>query len=133
MDKQTLRQYRYLVKEIEQIEEEKSHLADGLIGAVNISDMPHAQSKIHDPMAEVACKMADLSRRMAKKLNEVIALRTEIEQSIDGLEDARDRVLMRSRYIDCKKWEQIAVDMVYDYHYVLELHGEILNKMSQSE
>jgi len=129
MDKQTLRQYRPLVLEIEQIEEQINRLGDGLIGAVNINDMPHSQSKIHDPMAEVACKMADLAQVMAIKLNRAIALRIEIERAIDSLEEPRDRLLMRYRYIDGKTWEQIAVEMNYCYMQVCRIHGRILNKM----
>lgn len=140
MDKQTLRQYRPLVQEIEQIEEQINRLGDGLIGAVNINDMPHSQSKIHDSMAEVACKMADLAQVMAIKLNVAIALRTEIEQCIDSLEEPRERLLMRSRYIDGLNWNRVAeclygkqtdfMDRFDSYlRTVYRQHGRILQKL----
>jgi len=140
MDKTTLRQYRPLVLEIEQIEEQISRLGDGLIGAVNINDMPHSQSKIHDSMAEVACKMADLAQVMADKLNVAIALRIEIEQCIDSLEEPSDRALMRYRYVDGKTWNRINeclygsngdfIDRFDSYlRTVFRQHGRILQKL----
>lgn len=139
MDKQTLRQYRPLVLEIEQIEEQINRLGDGLIGAVNINDMPHSQSKIHDSMAEVACKMADLAQVMADKLNKAIALRTEIEQAIDSLEPL-DKLLIRARYFDGLSWNKVNeylygdqldfIDRFDSYiRTVFRQHGRILQKL----
>lgn len=132
MDKLKLRQYRYLVKEIEQLEEERMRLSAGLVGAVNINDMPHSYSIIHDRMAEVAAKMVDMQGELADKLNELYALRKEIEECINNLEP-RESLLMRYRYIDGKRWEQIAVDMDYEYSWVLRLHGRILKDINKNK
>ena len=128
MDKATLRQYQFLVKEIEQLEEEKLRLSASLVGAVNITDMPHGSRKVEDRMAEVAVKMSDIAQMIADKLNQLYDLRQQIEQAIEELEP-RERVLMRERYIEGKKWEQIAVDMGYCYMQICRIHGEILKKM----
>ena len=130
MDKHRLRQYRFLVKEIAQIEDEKIRLASGMIGAVRITDMPKGSNAVHDPMAEAAAKLADLSRLLATKLNDVISLRIEIERAINSLDEPRERLLIRLRYIEGRKWEQIALDMEYDYYWVLKLHKKALNKIS---
>ena len=46
------------------------------------------------------------------------------------LEDGRLRDVMRYRYIDGMKWEQIAVVMRLDYRWVLRLHGRALCKLT---
>lgn len=133
MDKQTLRQYRYLVKEIEQLSEAQERLAAGMIGAVNINDMPRSNSIIHDRMAETACKMVELQYIIAERLNKAVAMRDEIEQAIAKIDDAQCRCLIQARYIDCKSWEQIAVDMFYSIQHIWRIHGRALEKMRDNE
>jgi len=139
VDKYTLQQYSYLSKEALDLEEEKSHLADGLIGAVRINDMPKGSSRIHDPMAEVAVKMADLAQLLADKLNEALALRMEIENAIESLEP-QERQLIRYRYIDCLSWRRVTERLYGDrYDFIDKLesylrtvynhHGNILQKL----
>ena len=128
MNKTMLKQYVYLVREIEQIEEEKEKLASGLICAVHIDGMPHGNSAWNDRMAELTVKLMDLTSVLAERLNSVIALRIEIENSIDSLEP-QERIVLRLRYIEGKDWEKIALSLNYSIQHVWRLHSEILQKL----
>ena len=57
------------------------------------------------------------------------ASKEEIEQVIDSLEDDTLRQLMKYRYINLMKWEEIAVQMFYGYQWVCKLHGRALAKI----
>lgn len=129
MDKKTLQQYVYLNKEIENLIAEKEVLMAS-IGAVKHSDgMPHGNA-IGDPVGNIICKMEKLEQKINLKIDKLIDLRVKIEDVIGGL-DPKDGLLMRLRYIDGKRWEQVAVEMNYSYSDVLRKHGYILNRIRQ--
>jgi hypothetical protein len=142
MDKQTLRQYRYLVKEIEQLSEAQERLAAGQLGAVNINDMPKGNSIIHDRMAETACKMIELQYIIAERLNKAVAMQIEIERALDSLEPS-ERELMRYRYVDGLNWNRVTeklysdkedfIDRFESYQRtVYRQHGRVLGKLRRT-
>jgi len=62
-----------------------------------------------------------------------LTLRDEIEVAIDSLDDPTERLLMRKRYIEGKRWEQVAVEMNYSINHIWRWHGNILQKMRDNE
>ena len=142
MDKHTLRQHWYLVKEIKQLTETQERLSAGLVGAVNINDMPKSNSIIYDRMAETACKMVELQYIIADKLNKAVALQVEIERAIDGLEPG-ERELLRYRYIEGLSWPRVTeklygdrddfIDRFDSYRRTItNHHGRILEKLRRT-
>lgn len=129
MDKKTLQQYIYLNKEIKKLIEDKEELMDS-IGSVKPSDgMPHGTGT-GDQVGNLICRMDNLEQKINLKIDQMIALRERIEDVIGGLEP-KDSLLMRLRYIDGKRWEQVAVEMNYSYSDVLRKHGYILNRIRE--
>ena len=128
MDKQTLKGYRALCREIELLAAEKENLLSGSLGAVKITGMPKGYG-MSNSTQETATRIADISEELDSKLREYILLRSEIETVIGGLTDPRDRELMRRRYIEGQSWEEIAVAMSYTFRHIIRLHGEVLQKI----
>ena len=52
-----------------------------------------------------------------------------IENTIDKLEDAVDRNIMRLRYIDGYTWERLCVLMNYSWNGIHKKHRKILEKI----
>ena len=48
---------------------------------------------------------------------------------IQAVEDSTLRTLLEYRYINGKKWEEIALMMGYDYRYILKIHGKALSML----
>ena len=62
-----------------------------------------------------------------REVDRLYAVKQEILAVILKMKDNRYRDVLTKRYIDNKTWEQIAVEMNYDYFYVKgALHGEAL-------
>ena len=125
--KQELRQYRHLVAEIEQLKAERETLRS------KTGSAPDGQPRSTEPgdvTAEAAIRCEKISRMITERIEESTALLVRIEAAINSLTDARERRLMRLRYIDGMKWEQIAIELNYEYSWVLRLHGKILAKLS---
>lgn len=127
MDKATLRQYISIVKEIEQLETERETILARLQGAVQYDGMPHSRD-VADPVGNTVAKLGELKTLLDKKLDELADLRFAIENAVAEL-PSEERRLMRLRYIEGKTWEQVGVEMCYDYRHVLRLHGQILLKL----
>lgn len=62
-------------------------------------------------------------------LLERIHLCAAIENAIEKVDDDRMRILMRSRYIQGKTWEQICVQLNYSWRQIHYLHSKALKKI----
>lgn len=51
-------------------------------------------------------------------------------KTIDELDNSLDRCILRARYIECKAWEQICVELSYSWRQIHRLHSNILNKIA---
>ena len=61
-----------------------------------------------------------------KRIEELIKIKEEIQAMIYNVADTRLRTLLIARYINFKTFEQIAVDMSYDWRHTMRLHVEAL-------
>lgn len=56
--------------------------------------------------------------------------REEAKQLIVKLSNYKQRAILFARYITCKKWEEIAVDLQINYVEVLEIHGKAIKTLN---
>lgn len=71
-------------------------------------------------------RLAELESLVDEKIDEQLALKTEILKTISKLTDRRYRLILTEYYLDMKTWEQVAVDLNYSYMHVTRLHGYAL-------
>lgn len=128
MDKRTLKSYLSLCREIEILRQERAELLNSGLGAANNDGLPHG-SGVSNPTADIAARAASIAAELSQKLNECIDLRLQIEQAVNALNEPRERELMRRRYIEGQRWEQVAYEMNYSIERIWQLHGFILKKM----
>lgn len=65
-----------------------------------------------------------------QKVDELYAVKQEILIAIDGVRDDTLRALLLERYINGKKWEQIAVNLNYSWRQIIRLHGQALQEIT---
>ena len=82
-----------------------------------------------DKVQTGAIKVAELRDSLMGKIEELAAVRAEIERAIGTVQDDTQRRLLRLRYIKGMTWEKVAIEMNYTYQWVCELHGRALNKV----
>lgn len=71
--------------------------------------------------------LVDLEDMIDREVDRLYAVKQEILAVALRVEDKASCDLLIKRYVDCKKWEHIAVEMNYDYFYVKgALHGKAL-------
>lgn len=65
-----------------------------------------------------------------QKVDELYAIKQEIMAAINNVQDSTLRALLTERYINGKKWEQIAVDLNYSWRQIIRLHGRALQEIT---
>lgn len=71
-------------------------------------------------------KIMEIDSEINDEIDELLIVKSEVKAAINTVPNEKYRELLERRYIRGQKWEQIAVDMNYDYSWVLRLHGKAL-------
>lgn len=77
-------------------------------------------------------RLAELDSEIDSRIDALWSVKQEIIAQIAEVDNVSYRTLLTERYVSCKKWEQIAVDMGYDYRWVLRLHGHALLEINNA-
>lgn len=73
---------------------------------------------------------AEYSMFLDKKIDQLYDVKKEVLDAIAEVDNPVYRALLTDRYINFKKWEQIAVDINYDYYHVIKrLHPRAVAKI----
>lgn len=128
MTKEKLEQYRQICREIHELEEEKTALAAGHISGLHPAGERHSTGLPGDPTAQTAARLWELSKVLAARLNELIALRTEIEQAIDCLPPDERRII-RLYYVEGHSLESVAELVGYSVRHLWRKRRDIEQKL----
>ena len=95
-----------------------------------ITGEPSAPAPNKDKIGEMVWKIQEKEIRYLAKLNIILREEEEIEKVIDSLKDARERTVMRYRYISGLKWEEVCVKAHYSWKHTHRLHSQALSKIN---
>ena len=128
MDKRRLMDYRALQREIAELRQERERLEAGMLGAPVSDGMPRTGGG--DPTGELAVTLAELDAMLTDRIRKAKSARMAIEEAIASLE-SRERRLLRLRYVDGRKWRQVAQMMGYSEVRVKQLHRKALQLLEK--
>lgn len=75
---------------------------------------------------------ADCAAELDHAVERLLAVEREVLAVIAQVPDSRYRRLLRARYVEGKTWEEIAVDMGYNYQHVVQrLHPQALHAVEE--
>ena len=124
--KAILLEYRAIERRINRLIDEKAAWnAKATATTSSFSDMPRSGGG-SDKIQTTVEKIIEIEEKLDHEIDALADLRNRIEAAVERLEDGRLRDVMRYRYIDGMKWEQIAVEMHYSYMQVCRFHGRAL-------
>ena len=131
MTKEELMQYGSIELEVKQIKERIEYLEEKKtsIKSQVITDMPTGGGERTDILTLIT-KIEDSQIELIQKQSKLVDIMESIENTIDRLEDSTERIILRSRYLQCKKWEQICVELNYSWRQIHRLHSNILKKIA---
>lgn len=134
MTKERLRNYQNIKREREQLKHQLEEIEAALYypKIQRLTDMPGGGRKEGNPQEDLAIHHIELQERYNAKLEELAAEQLAIEQAIETL-DPTERMLLRYRYIDGLKWEEVCVKIGYSWVQTHEHHGRALRKLREVE
>lgn len=135
MTKERLRQYQQLKREKDMLEEKLVELESTMASPriQKLDGMPHGQPQGGSLMDTLVEQHLALKAMYANKLRELNDTLLGIETAIESLEDATERNLMRLRYIDGLKWEEITLAIGYSWQQTHRIHARALEKLRDCE
>lgn len=128
-----LSRYRWLDKEIDRKLAEKDRLV-ALACRVSpvFSVEPKGGGSIYKS-SDIVAKIVDLEIEINQDIDKLITLKLDIEAKIKTVESPKEQLVLRYRYIDCKRWEEIAYIMGYAWAQVHRIHKRAIEKMIHND
>lgn len=126
-----LMQIFHLDKKIDSKLSERDAIMSTLLRATDTSKEYVRTSNISSPTENVVMRLMQYGDEVDNYVDELVALKVQVAEEIMQLENSSYQMILRERYIHCKKFEQIAVDMNYDYSWVIKLHRRALRKFGE--
>ena len=127
-----LMQIYNLDKEINSKQSERDEIMSTLLKSVDTSAEPLFNTgTVSDPTGNTVMKLMEYNDRTNERIDRLVDLKIQISSEIDQLENGNHRMVLRERYINNKKWEEIAVEQNYAIRYIYKLHGFALNEFEE--
>ena len=122
---QIYRQNKCIDRLVKQLEELK--YLSSFVKAIDYSNDKVQSSKSSDAdFVRTINKIADLQAEINKKIDVLVDTKNIIIQQIQSVDNSIYADILYKRYVECKKLEQIAVEMNYSYDWVRHKHGKAL-------
>ena len=131
MTKDRLRNYASLKEEREQLRRQLDELEATLYypKIQRLNGMPSSPSK-ENTLELMVARHVELQERYEAKIAEMTKEMLLIEAAIDALEPTA-RMLLRYRYLDGLKWEEVCVRMNYSWMQTHRIHANALNQLKE--
>lgn len=128
LKKEYLRAYAPAFHAVKRMEEEIEQLRLGEMGApLRIDDMPHGHNQ--SDLSDYVAKLDELESRMLRLRYERIQIYTQIFNDIECIEDEAEQAVLMYRYLRRLSWEQICVEMGYQWAQVHRIHARALKDL----
>ncbi len=128
-----LKKYLTFGRTIDQLEDELLGWKDRATRiSPEYSGMPHG-SNGEDKLQTAVAEMDRIVGELKDQISKAIEIRRAVMKVLSTIENDTLRQIMIYKYVQGKKWEEIAVLMNYEYHYILRLHGKALNAIKKED
>ena len=122
-----------LDKEINELLKEQQNLYEKVTGGGSGIGGEKVQTSKKNVTEDNFIKLAEYSEMIDKRIDELYGIKEEIFEAINTLENTTMRVILIARYIDCKKWKDIAEELYYSERQLYKLHSKALSKIDVSK
>ena len=127
--KEYLGEIRRLTAVIESYQRSIDILREDIANIQGVSyDKDRVQSSANgDVILNKIIRLEALTDEMGETMVQCAKKRAEITAQITMMSNRSYMQLLFKRYVEFKKFEQIAIEMNYSYEYIREMHGQALN------
>lgn len=97
--------------------------------AINLDGMPKGTGK-GDRFERLAIQLAETESTLMQEMSVLWSEKIKAIETL-GLLQSKHQAILTARYLDCKKWEQIAYEMDISWRYCYILHGHALAELDK--
>lgn len=136
MTKERLSRYRDIKREAKQIRDKLEEVESRLYSPRGqlLTGMPSAPSPGGGTVTEVLIdRHAQLVQQYQEQLAALEREQLAVETAIASIEDPTTRMLLRYRYIDGLKWEEVCVRLKYSWTQTHDIHSKALQQLRAQE
>lgn len=132
MNKETLLAYKSIRRELQSIEKQIEQLREDArsVGGVRYTDSPRGRGEPVPPQQRYMERLEELSALYETKKAQLMESQIAIERAITSLPPEL-RTLMRYRYIDCMRWEDVNAKMYISATTSKRLHIKALRLLTK--
>ena len=129
--KEYLQQYLDADREIQAKVDQIARLRDMATRTTSAPAGDRVQSSAENKLERIISKIADMEAEVDAEIDRLADKRREVQTAIERVPNAAQREVLIRRYMVGQKWEKIAVELNFDYRWVLRLHGRALNEIQK--
>ncbi len=128
--KQYLKSYQKALRREDDILEEIQQLRmEKMFPATHMEGLPRVAG--YSDLSIYAAKVDELIRSLKRERLERIQLREKIERSIDQIRDEDEKAVIRYRYIQGMKWEDVCIKIGFSWKQTHRIHSNALNNLKR--
>ena len=130
--KEWLSRARNIDVEINELLKEQQQAFESVTGAVPAANGERVQSSGGNTYENRLVNYVAYSEKIDARIDELYAVKQEIEAAIEQVGDSTLRAILIMRYLRFYTWEHIAVELNYGYRQICRLHGKALLQVKMS-
>lgn len=132
--KDFLERARHLDDAINSQVAELSHLRELSlkIGGSRLEERVTHSNPTEAPYAKWVESIVDKEREINAEIDRLVAVKMEISNFIDKIDNPEWKCLLRNRYVMCRSWIDVAAEMHYGLSSVYRIHKKILDSLENN-
>lgn len=124
-----LKQIRLIDKEINQILNELERIRCSLMRSPQLKQVSVQESKV-GLKDDVYIKMIEYNDKINQKVDELIDTKKKVFDIIEQIKDHEQRLILKMRYVDCEKWEDIEQELHVSKNTMHRIHRKALKEFN---
>lgn len=124
-----LKQIRLIDKEINQMLNELERIRCSLMSSPQLKQVSVQESKV-GLKDDVYIKMIEYNDKINQKVDELIDTKKKVFDIIEQIKDHEQRLILKMRYVDCEKWEDIEQELHVSKNTMHRIHRKALKEFN---
>jgi DNA-directed RNA polymerase specialized sigma subunit len=124
-----LKQIRLIDKEINQMLNELERIRCSLMRSPQLKQVSVQESKV-GLKDDVYIKMIEYNDKINQKVDELIDTKKKVFDTIEQIKDHEQRLILKMRYVDCEKWEDIEQELHVSKNTMHRIHRKALKEFN---
>ena len=123
------KQIRLIDKEINQMLNELERVRCSLMRSPQLKQVSVQESKV-GLKDDVYIKMIEYNDKINQKVDELIDTKKKVFDIIEQIKDHEQRLILKMRYVDCEKWEDIEQELHVSKNTMHRIHRKALKEFN---